>query len=97
MDRVYYSPPAPPTTATIDTGANMSLPPGYTADALGPGGMSLRDWFAGQVLSSILLAEPATFHVMNPLEAMAAAYSFASVRAYMVADAMLEARKGGKS
>ncbi|MBX5089386.1 hypothetical protein [Rhizobium lentis] len=49
-------------------------------------GMSLRDWFAGQVLSGFMSAKPMHF---NPDDD--AAYC------YRVADAMIAARKAGAS
>ena len=50
-------------------------------------GMSLRDWFAGQALSSITVASDYSKGPCN--QAMAD-------RAYCIADAMLAARKGGE-
>jgi hypothetical protein len=44
-------------------------------------GMSLRDWFAGQVVSSIMT------------DGRIQSYNHAAMEAYKMADAMLEARK----
>ena len=49
-------------------------------------GMSLRDWFAGQALASMTAAPDYTKGPCN--HAMAE-------RAYIIADAMIAARKGG--
>ena len=48
------------------------------------GGMSLRDWFAGQALAGMLGGEPGS-HLM---------FSTAAAGAYEYADAMLKAREG---
>jgi hypothetical protein len=50
------------------------------------GGMSLRDWFAGQALNA-MLADPGRF-------SSAAGFS---ADAYAVADAMIAAREGGEA
>ena len=51
-------------------------------------GMTLRDWFAGQALTSTMLL--VTGHESEPGEGMAQTFAR---RAYELADAMLEARK----
>jgi len=51
-------------------------------------GMTLRDWFAGQALTSTMRL--VTGHESEPGEGMAQTFAR---RAYEVADAMLEARK----
>lgn len=55
-----------------------------TASDVGCGGMSLRDWFAGQAL-----AQPECSGFSKPSEMAEAAYN--------IADAMIAARKGGQS
>lgn len=52
---------------------------------LSKGGMSLRDWFAGQAL-------PAIPHIYHDLILTSAS---AAELAYKIADEMLESRKGG--
>ncbi|WP_435170754.1 hypothetical protein [Falsirhodobacter sp. 1013] len=53
-----------------------------------PGGMSLRDWFAGQALSGIAgCADDLGVNTWKPDQAALIAYS--------MADAMIAARKGG--
>lgn len=47
-------------------------------------GMSLRDWFAGQVLSGFMSAEPMHFNPEDDAD-----------YCYKVADAMIAARKAG--
>lgn len=59
---------------------------GTTTD--GGSGMTLRDWFAGQALTSTMRL--VTGHESEPGEGMAQTFAR---RAYEVADAMLEARK----
>ena len=51
-------------------------------------GMTLRDWFAGQALTSTMRL--VTGHESEPGEGMAQTFAR---RAYELADAMLEARK----
>jgi hypothetical protein len=50
-------------------------------------GMSLRDWFAGQVLVGLLASERPDFHIPSKEKA--------AITAYEYADAMLAARKEG--
>ena len=52
----------------------------------GASGMSLRDWFAGQALAGFLASGP------HDCELDGIAHD-----AYLAADAMLDARKGGQS
>lgn len=56
-----------------------------------PSELSRRDWFAGQVIGAVVIkcAEDLRF-----LEGMTPAEYFAS-KAFEIADAMIEARKGG--
>lgn len=70
--------------------------PTYASDSRGAacnttfypsGGMSLRDWFAGQALAGLLASE--AWCRDHPYDVARAAYE--------QADAMLEARKGGDS
>jgi len=76
-------------TETAWTGALLTaVDPGYHEHPEGPmyphdaqSGMSLRDWFAGQALSG-LIVNPDTVSVYCPL----------SMRAYEIADAMLAER-----
>lgn len=58
--------------------------PAFPAETFDVGGMSLRDWFAGQALAGIC-ADP---NAGGSNKAIA-------VTAYSLADAMLEARKAG--
>lgn len=55
--------------------------------------MTLRDWYAGQVLAG-LLASPNDSAPFSTFEEVARHYS---ETAYLYADAMLVARKGGES
>jgi hypothetical protein len=52
-----------------------------TSEAISEGGMSLRDWFAGQALQGYLIGREA-YNVMN-----------AAKLSYEAADAMLKARE----
>lgn len=56
--------------------------------AVAEGGMSLRDWFAGQALIGLCQSE------MGPEEYTVSPHLLARA-AYAAADAMLAARKGG--
>jgi hypothetical protein len=58
-------------------------------------GMSLRDWFAGQVLSAVIAATAAGQHNPVPFYTGDKANLDAAIArdAYLIADAMLEARK----
>lgn len=67
----------------------------------GQSGMSLRDWFAGKALAGIMAAEAdadggGAFRITDHKEIKFSTFveRFASA-AYMLADAMLEARKKG--
>ena len=82
-------------SATIDDGGPAfpvpiaSSQPGELVSAceLGAGGMSLRDWFAGQALAAMTVAPDYSKGPCN--------YEMAE-RAYIIADRMLEVRsKGG--
>lgn len=53
-------------------------------------GMSLRDWFAGQALTG-LLSDPT--NEIQEEESHGQYYAISAVSAYMIADAMLAARK----
>jgi len=72
--------PAYPVPPTSDGREGCSPHPYHTLDG-GYGGMSLRDYFAGQVLAGV-----------NVWEADKHSPAIA-IRAYMIADAMLEARE----
>jgi hypothetical protein len=66
------------------------FPPGYC-------GMTLRDWFAGQALIGMCSnpenpINPPASHEMN-----LSWYQFIAQKSYQIADAMLEARKGGEA
>ncbi len=52
-------------------------------------GMTLRDWFAGQSIMSATMMENQSRKEPT--------YKGIATRAYMLADAMIEARKGGMS
>lgn len=67
------------------SGGGAAFPMGYHRDGNSADhqGMSLRDWFAGQVLSGVVRAEHRL--AFNPADDAAWAYS--------VADAMLAARE----
>lgn len=54
-------------------------------------GMSLRDWFAGQAIGSVVIQCAADLRF---LEGMTAAEYFAK-KAYEISDAMIAARKAG--
>ena len=54
-------------------------------------GMTLRDWFAGQSLKGIIAGLQC-----EPGQTVDDLIRAAAIRAYEVADAMLEARKAGK-
>lgn len=57
-------------------------------------GMTLRDWFAGQALDIAAAAEiAAPTHCGN---SNSPTYKGIAARAYLLADAMLEARKAGQ-
>lgn len=75
--------PAFPTTWDAANGATLQT----------DGGMSLRDWFAGQALPAIVAATSAGQH--NPATRDSDTHiAFAIARdAYFVADAMIAARK----
>jgi DNA-directed RNA polymerase delta subunit len=51
-------------------------------------GMTLRDWFAGQAIMSATMMENQSRKEPT--------YKGIATRAYMLADAMIEAREGGK-
>lgn len=55
-------------------------------------GMTLRDWFAGQVLSGMFASQWFTDHAAGDAGSLAANLAH---NAYNFADAMLAARKGG--
>lgn len=58
------------------------------------GGMTLRDWFAGQALASLLKVSSDT----QPGESAYAGFpELAASDAYLYADAMLAAREGGSN
>ena len=61
--------------------------PGRLANA--PQGMTLRDWFAGQALAGHLAYS-------HPQSVMGVFIPETAKTAYELADAMIEARKGGK-
>ena len=54
------------------------------------GGMTLRDWFAGQALMGLL---PSAVAGLIPLEAWEQTLNGAAANSYIVADAMLAARE----
>lgn len=61
------------------------------------GGMSLRDWFAGQIAAS-LFSEADNADMWTGLIDDASSYSLVAERSYRMADAMLAHRaKGGAS
>lgn len=66
-----------------DGGAAFPLHPGISPDWTNSAGMSLRDWFAGQALA---MTAPAYVSLPQSAEVLAK-------RCYLVADAMLAARK----
>lgn len=55
-------------------------------------GMSLRDWFAGQALAGLLAAEAG---MMSDDAPRRPTFNDSAEAAYLQADAMLKARKGG--
>lgn len=58
------------------------------------GGMSLRDWFAGMAMQGIMAAqEPESFFYESPDDEHA---SWVAPTAFIIADAMLAARKEAK-
>jgi hypothetical protein len=77
----------------MDVPENRPAFPYETPDGGGESGMTLRDYFAGQALPSIIVAVSAGQHTLHPDRQ--APDSFA-LDAYAIADAMLLARtKGG--
>lgn len=55
----------------------------------GPQGMTLRDWFAGQALGSVITATSAG---QNTLDGTGTVYDMLAQEAYRLADAMLAER-----
>lgn len=79
----------------------LAFPCGATQQAQGFSGVSMRDWFAGQVVSGVLLMV-STKHLAAQMagdkeatEKLATVFTDSAIaeEAYTVADAMLEARK----
>lgn len=58
---------------------------GYRTVIVDEGGMTLRDWFAGQAIGGLLMAERQGRHVVDLVR-----------HAYQAADAMLAEREKGK-
>ena len=65
----------------------------HTAKFITTGGMSLRDYFAGQALQSIVRNVGSS---MNNPDVQEATPDSMSAAAYVFADAMLKARQGGE-
>mgnify|MGYP000194490858 CR=1 FL=1 len=59
---------------------------GHTGEYLPEGGMTLRDWFAGQAIGG-LCADPSNHQLFS-------GHGDAAINAYAIADAMLAARGG---
>ena len=57
-------------------------------------GMSLRDWFAGQALTGVVVGDPSTVGVGDDGDDDDVAIAYAAF-AYRVADAMLRERSNG--
>jgi len=77
----------------IDDGG-PAFPTHETADFYPPTGMSLRDWFAGQVVSGMAAQFDAKTLYATALEGRHPA-SVITQWAYTIADAMIAARKTG--
>lgn len=81
--------------STIDNGGQAYPGPSFTSNGMPNGhdmGMTLRDWFAGQALSGMTSVEN-----MGEIaqEMGAKPPQFMAYYAYLCADAMIAARKGG--
>ena len=59
----------------------------------GTTGMSLRDYFAGQIIAGMMANHQRLINIVTPNDSQRAANSKIAVEAYAMADAMLAARK----